>query len=60
VELPALADRKWYKVGGTKALTVGTLLEEKAYPGKVYYQITVAPAAAATLLVAFGTGEPHA
>lgn len=56
----AAADRKWHKVGTTKALTVGTILEEKAYPGKVYYQITVPPLAVATLLVAFAAGEPHA
>ncbi len=48
----ALADRRFYQVGATVTLTVGTMKTLPAVPGPMYLQNGTAPAAACVLRVA--------
>lgn len=49
---PVAAERKFYKVGATVTLTVGTMKTLPAVPGKFYLQTGAAPAAASVLRIA--------
>lgn len=54
-----LTDRRFYKVpGGPLTITVGEVKEAPSYPGQVYYRVTTAPAANATLLIGYRSGTP--
>jgi hypothetical protein len=47
------AARRFYAFGAVQVVTVGTMVALTALPGKVYYRLTVAPAADATLKIGF-------
>lgn len=58
---PSLADnptagdaaRKFYKFGAAQVVTVGTIVAITALPGRVYFQLTSAPAADAVLKIGY-------
>lgn len=52
------AARRFYSVGATFVVTVGALSYQRAVPGKVYYRLTSAPAADATLKIGYAAGSP--
>lgn len=52
------AARRFYSAQASVVVTVGALTLIRAYPGRVYYRITSAPAADALLKIGFKSGEP--
>lgn len=49
----ARADRRFYQVGASETVTVGNSQELPAFVGKMYLQISSAPAAASVLRISF-------
>ena len=59
VEGGAAGARRFYAaVAAPIVVTVGAVVLTRAYPGKVYYRLTTAPAADALLKIGFKSGEP--
>jgi len=52
------AARRFYSVAASFVITVGALSYARALPGKIYYRLTAAPAADATLKISFAAGTP--
>ncbi len=50
--------RRFYSPGAGVVVTVGAITLVRAFPGKVYYRLTSAPAADAILKIGFKSGEP--
>lgn len=54
----SMGDRRFYKIpGGPLTITVGEITLAPSYPGQIYYRLTGAPAAAATLRIGYKAGE---
>ena len=60
VDNPTLGDaaRRFYTMGAATLVTVGATSFLRILPGKVYYRLTLAPAADARLKIGFAPGVP--
>ena len=52
------ANRKFYAVGASFVVTVGTLAYQRSVGGKVYYRLSSAPAHDAVLKIGYAAGSP--
>lgn len=53
------ASRLFYQAGEAVTVVVGVVSLTRAWPGKVYYRVTSAPAAASVLKIGFKSGDPY-
>ncbi len=52
------AARRFYQASAATSISVGSVTLLRALPGKIYYRVTGAPAAASVLKIGFAQGDP--